>query len=1098
VGPLASDAAADQLLAGLNPPQREAVLHGSGPLLILAGAGSGKTRVLTHRIAYLVRTGRAHPHEILAITFTNKAAAEMRERVERLLGRATRGMWLTTFHSACVRMLRANAERLGYRRGFTIYDDDDSQRLVKRCLEELDLDPKRFAPRAIKRHMSDAKNRLVDHGAYRETAGSVFEHAVADVYELYDRRAQESNAMDFDDLLVRCVDLLEAHDDVREGYGRAFKHVLVDEYQDTNRAQYRWLQLLAGAHRNLAVVGDDDQCLVEGTLVTMADGSQKPIEDVRVGDEVLSGMGQGRFGPARVARVHRARGAEGIAIRLRGGAEVVSTPEHVHFAGYRRGVTPQLHTTYLMRKQGCGFRLGTSRVYTNGQAKPMLGFKQRAVQEHADAAWVVSTHTSEAEARAAEVTLSLRYQLPTLPFVARRGGKAHGLVADQALIDRVFASVDTDAGGRRLVVDAGLSEDFPHHVPQSHEGRRRNVVITLCAQNRSGTPMHAIAIGGRDPEVAAALQEAGLSVRLARPGSTAWRYESAFKDYAAVEEVLRRIESVVDVTVRRTARLGRGESGGSGGSLPFVPASAVRPGMAMFTGDGGFDVVESVERVPLDCAVYDLDVERTHNFVANGVVTHNSIYSFRSADIRNILDFERDFPDAVVVKLEQNYRSTQTILSAANAVIANNADRKDKSLWTDLGQGEPIHVRELEDEFAEARFVVGEIERRVDEGESRDETAVFYRTNAQSRVIEEVLVRYGIRYQVVGGRKFYERKEIRDALAYLAFLVNPSDALAFARIAGAPKRGIGDTTVARVVGHANTLGEPVWDVARAPDRIPGCSGAAVKAVGRFMETMEGLRERMAEEVPVGELLDELLNEVGYLEALQAERTVEAESRLDNLRELVEGAREFAASAEEPSVEGYLQAVQLRSDQDELEDEAGKVTLMTLHSAKGLEFPVVFVVGMEDGVFPSSRAIEAGDLEEERRLCYVGMTRAMRELYLTFARTRRRFGGPPEWNAPSRFLGEVPQELTDVVHQEPSPARRAATWGGGAPAPAMPAGRREPSPPTAQFAVGDDVTHAKFGEGVVIAREPGGIVVVRFPSEGEKKLMEDYAPLRRLS
>jgi DNA helicase-2/ATP-dependent DNA helicase PcrA len=735
--------ATESLLEGLNEPQRQAVLHGEGPLLILAGAGSGKTRVLTHRIAHLVGTGQAGPGEILAITFTNKAAQEMRERVELLVGRRARAMWVMTFHSACARMLRADAERLGYTRGFTIYDEQDSLRLVKNCVDELDIDPKRFPARGIRRQISDAKNALLDAEAYRLKVGSFFEQTAADVYDLYEQRLHSANAMDFDDLLFRCVNLFELFDEVRDRYRRSFRHVLVDEYQDTNQAQYRWLQLLGEEHRNLAVVGDDDQ----------------------------------------------------------------------------------------------------------------------------------------------------------------------------------------------------------------------------------------------------------------------------------------------------------------------------------------------------------------------------SIYRFRGADIRNILDFEDHFPDATVVKLEQNYRSTQTILNASNAVISNNRSRKEKSLWSELGEGDPVHVRELEDEHAEARFVVSEIERLVDEGGSRDDIAVFYRANAQSRVLEDMLVRYGVSYQVIGGTRFYERAEIKDAMAYLTLLVNPSDTVAFGRVVNSPRRGIGQTSQARLVGYANTIGAPVWEVAAAPEKVPGLGTAAVKAVGRFMSVMERLRERVdgavregagsaragaMASIGVGDLLAETLEESGYTEALQAERTVESQVRLENLEELVGVAREYDATAEEPSVEQFLQQIALFSEQDNLRDEQGLVTLMTLHNAKGLEFGTVFIIGMEDGVFPHSRSIEAGDLEEERRLAYVGITRAKRELYLTYARTRALFGNR-DWNLRSRFVDEIPIELTDREEQGPVGREAAATWGSGT------AAAPEPAGPGAIFALGDDVTHANFGEGVVVGVEPGGLVVVRFASDGsERKLMADYAPLKRRS
>jgi DNA helicase II / ATP-dependent DNA helicase PcrA len=719
-------AATESLLEGLNEPQREAVLHGDGPLLILAGAGSGKTRVLTHRIAHLVGTRQAGAGEILAITFTNKAAQEMRERVGALLGARTRAMWVMTFHSACARMLRSDAERLGYTRGFTIYDEQDSLRLVKNCIEELDIDPKRFAPRGIRNQISDAKNALLDAEAYRLKVGSFFEQTAADVYDLYEPRLHAANAMDFDDLLFRCVNLFELFPEVRDRYRRAFKHVLVDEYQDTNRAQYRWLQLLCEEHRNLAVVGDDDQ----------------------------------------------------------------------------------------------------------------------------------------------------------------------------------------------------------------------------------------------------------------------------------------------------------------------------------------------------------------------------SVYAFRGADIRNILDFEDHFPDAHVVKLEQNYRSTQTILNASNAVIANNRSRKPKTLWSDLGDGDPVHVRELDDEHAEARYVVSEIERLVDEGASRDDISVFYRTNAQSRVLEDMLVRYGVAYQVIGGTRFYERAEVKDALAYLTLLVNPSDTVAFGRIVNSPRRGIGQTSQARLIGHANTVGVPVWDLAAEPAKVPGLATAAVKAVDRFMSVMERLRERAEGRAGVGDLLAETLEETGYLEALRAERTVEAQVRVENLEELVGVGREYDATSEEPSVEEFLQQIALFSEQDKLEDEQGLVTLMTLHNAKGLEFGTVFLIGMEDGVFPHSRSIESGDLEEERRLAYVGITRAKRDLYLTYARTRALFGNR-DWNLRSRFVDEIPIELTDRDEHAPTGRAAAATWDGGAP------GAPEPSGPGAIFALGDDVVHANFGEGVIVGVEPGGLVVVRFAGDGsERKLMADYAPLKK--
>ncbi|HEU4980510.1 MAG TPA: UvrD-helicase domain-containing protein [Solirubrobacterales bacterium] len=719
----------ERLLAGLNGPQRGAVTFGEGPLLILAGAGSGKTRALTHRIAWLLATGRARPNQILAITFTNKAAEEMRERVASLVGGVERRMWVMTFHAACARLLRIEAERLGYTSRFTIYDEADSLRMLKRCLEQLEVDTKRYPPRAVRARISEAKNQLIDAETYQEHGVGPFEDMVGQAYRLYERRMLDANSMDFDDLLMRTVNVLELFEDVRRRYRERFRWVLVDEYQDTNHAQYRLLQLLCGEDGNLSVVGDEDQ----------------------------------------------------------------------------------------------------------------------------------------------------------------------------------------------------------------------------------------------------------------------------------------------------------------------------------------------------------------------------SVYGFRGAEVRNILEFEEDFPDAAVIKLEQNYRSTETILDAANAVISHNTGRLGKHLWSDLGEGERIHVAELEDEHAEARFVAGEIEELIDQrGMTRDEIAVFYRTNAHSRVLEDILVRYELPYQVIGGTKFYERAEIKDAIAYLQLLVNPADEVSFSRVVNSPRRGIGDTSQGKLRSHANTTGRTVWEVALEPESVPGLGPAAIKSISRFTELIEELRAEF-EESPVADLLKALEERSGYLDALRAERTIEAEGRIENLEELVGVAAEFDANRalEGPSeispLEEFLQAISLYTDQDDLRRDESKVTLMTLHNAKGLEYDAVFMIGCEEGVFPHSRSLEEGNEEEERRLCYVGITRARKRLWLTHARSRRMFAGR-ETGFPSRFLSELPEEL---VEREGTEEQAITGWSLGRSA-------LEPGP-ALSFATGDDVTHASFGDGVVTAVEPGGVIVVRFSGDGaERKLMADYAPLTKQS
>jgi DNA helicase-2/ATP-dependent DNA helicase PcrA len=710
-------ASPEQYLADLNPTQREAVLTTEGPLLVIAGAGSGKTRVLTYRVAHLINAVGAKPNEILAITFTNKAAGEMRERLQRLLGRTGQGLWILTFHAACGRILRREAQRLGYRSNFTIYDQADQVRLVKQCLEELERDPKRFTPRGIHNQISHAKNRLISPDEYANQVQSFYDQTVADVYQLYQRRMFASNAVDFDDLLMLTVDVLERFPDVREKWQKAFRYILVDEYQDTNHAQYRLLQLLAEKHQNLMAVGDPDQ----------------------------------------------------------------------------------------------------------------------------------------------------------------------------------------------------------------------------------------------------------------------------------------------------------------------------------------------------------------------------SIYAFRGADINNILDFERDFPGTRTIALEQNYRSTNSILDAANNVISNNRERKPKELWSELGDGEPVRVLEVEDEHAEARFVAAGIAGLVEEGFSGDEVAIFYRTNAQSRVLEDVLVRQGVGYQVIGGPRFYERAEIKDAIAYLQVIDNPYDAVSLQRIANRPRRGIGDSSLARLQTWADAQGRSLWEATEFAEEA-GVGAAPLRAVQGFRTLMQSLQSG-ALELPVSELLERTLERSGYLEALEAERTIEALGRLENLQELVGVAREYQEREDEPSLSHFLQEISLYSDQDAIRGEESLVTLMTLHNAKGLEFRAVYLIGMEEGIFPHSRSIEEQGIEEERRLAYVGMTRAREQLTLTHASSRSLWGSRG-YNLPSRFLDELPSS----IQRERLRPTSWSSYGAQGVAP------REDVP---SLSTGDSVRHGTLGEGVVTQIEAGGVVTVRFADGSERRLMLDYAPLERI-
>src|SRR6059036_1589223 len=651
-----SVASPESYLADLNPAQREAVLETEGPLLVIAGAGSGKTRVLTNRVGHLITACGVKPNEILAITFTNKAANEMKERLEDLLGPTARRLWILTFHAACGRILRREAPRLGYRTNFTIYDQADQIRLTKACLEELERDPKRFVPRGIHAQISTAKNNLVGPEEYKTRVASFYDQTVADTYELYQRRLFTSNAVDFDDLLYLTVDALQRFPEAQERWRKAFRYALVDEYQDTNHAQYRLLQLLASEHRNLCAVGDPDQ----------------------------------------------------------------------------------------------------------------------------------------------------------------------------------------------------------------------------------------------------------------------------------------------------------------------------------------------------------------------------SIYAFRGADIRNILDFERDFPGTRTIALEQNYRSTNSILGAANAVIVHNRERKPKELFSELGEGEPVHIVEVEDEHAEARFVAARIAALVEEGFNGNEIAVFYRTNAQSRVLEDVLVRQGVAYQVIGGPRFYERAEIKDAIAYLQVIDNPYDAVSLTRIANRPRRGIGDSSLARLQTWADAQGRSLWEATEFPEEA-GVGAAPLRAVQGFRTLMQSLQSG-ALEFPVADLVQRVLEQSGYLDALEAERTIEAQGRIENLQELVGVAREYQETADEPSLSQFLQEISLYADQDAMRGETSVVTLMTIHNAKGLEFRAVYLIGMEEGIFPHSRSIEEQGIEEERRLCYVGMTRAQERLTLLHASSRMLYGGRNH-NLPSRFLDEVPDGHVERERLRP------ASWSG---------------------------------------------------------------------
>jgi DNA helicase-2/ATP-dependent DNA helicase PcrA len=1090
----------DNLLEGLNQVQWEAVTHTEGPLLIVAGAGSGKTRVLTHRIAHLIQEHGVSPFEILAITFTNKAADEMKHRVSALVGPVAEKMWVSTFHSACVRILRRDADRLGYPKQFTIYDQADANRLTGYVIRDLGLDPKRFPPRSVHATISAAKNDNISAQAYAERAQVIYERKIADVYTEYQARLLRAGAMDFDDLLGNTVLLLERNPDLLDHYQRRFKHVLVDEYQDTNTVQNELVLLLTKRHRNVCVVGDGDQCLPVGTMVSTPAGP-KPIEEIEVGDEVLGTGGRFEQVPGRVTHVQQGEWSGRQYYVRAGGKTLQGTPHHIVFAD------PMLDrdkwVVYLMHREDRGWRLGITMSVREGPAGEELGPRVRVDQERADALWIVRVCASRAEASYWEALFAAEYGLPTMVF----HGTGRRLTMGDDQIRRLFEVLDTERRAKELMGDLDLHPEFPHIRPGGG-GRRQTLNLSMFGGERrtAGIDHHRVQWCSNRADVADRLIAAGLPVRPSKHASM--RFETMRKSYVEAVELARRAADAGGLVINRRAQIGDRV-------WSFMPLSHLRVGMTVLVDDDTGTLqptrVDEVDTVAYDGPVYDLEVEGPHSFIADGICVKNSIYKFRGADMRNILEFENAFPEVTVVVLEQNYRSTQKILNAANAVISNNVSRKPKELWTDRGDGHPLIRYHADDEVDEAQWVTCEIARLHDGGDVRwSDIAVFYRTNAQSRVLEEHLARMGVPYKVIGGTRFYDRREVKDALAYLKAVINPSDEVSVKRVLNTPKRGVGDSSIGKLDAYASAHGCSFADALRRADDA-GVGGKAAKGIATFLDLVEGVADLAADDKPAP-LLEQLLERSGYLDELRAERTIESEGRLENLAELVGSAQDAE------SVEQFLEQVSLVSDADEIDGDASQVVLMTIHAAKGLEFPAVFIMGMEDGVFPHLRAIgDPDELEEERRLAYVALTRAQERLYLTHAWSRTLYGGT-QYNPPSRFLDEIPSELVEVIEQRRA-SRGGRTYGAGgygygSSGPGVSSNRerivdramssgRGPAKHGAEslgLKVGDDVSHATFGEGVILLIEGQGEkaeVVIRFPGLGEKRLLLSWAPLTRL-
>ncbi|MDO8659788.1 MAG: UvrD-helicase domain-containing protein, partial [Candidatus Parcubacteria bacterium] len=994
----------EEHLKGLNSEQKEAALHMKGPLLIIAGAGAGKTKTITHRIVNLIKNGVA-PEKILAVTFTNKAAKEMRERIITEIEKNAKGQnkipFVSTFHSLGVFIIKENARLLGLTKYFTILDEGDAVSIIKEAQKELGIDPKQYDPKKIKGFISREKGKFVHLADFAEGESSVYGGIVAKVWALYEKKKMQENSLDFDDLLLKATKLLKEKPEIRKIYQEKWEYIHIDEYQDTNEVQYLLSKMLSEDNKNIAVVGDTDQCLIKGTKVKMADGSLKFIENIKKGEYVLSNYGGGDFRSAKViGRKELKFKGNLIRIETEKGKILTSTPDHIHFAGYHLGLTPQIYLNYLMYKKNVGWRIGTTSIHTKGQRKSMVGFVQRSNQEHADATWVIATHKTQNEARIQEYILSLKYQIPTIPFTPRKGISFNGYVHDKDALKKIFSSFSTEESAIKLLSDLGLSRNYPHHQPQNHNSNRRNVNITLCADNRGNTTMHHISTFGNDIIGRKKLESLGLSIRSAKKNTKNWRFETARSNYGEACLLATKIASVFpEVNMVFSARLGGTKTNPKdGNSLPCIPASSIMPGMALFTQEG-YDIVSEISRISTSkIKVFDLDVEKTHNFIANDIVTHNCIYSWRGANLKNILSFEKDYPSAKIVLLEENYRSTKNILEAANEIIKKNKYRPDKNLFTKNENGEKIGLYEALEENDEAEFVATKILEIIDKGVSTifagslsvpagtalplspsacetpskntltplSEIAILYRANFQSRALEEAMLRYNIPYQVLGV-KFFERKEIKDTLAYLRAALNRNSLSDIKRIINFPARGIGKATLAKIfAGEVESL--PIKTKIK---------------IDNFYKVLEEIKEKINNS-KTSDVIKFVVKKSGIEQELSSGGEEESE-RLENIKELATLALKYDSLENGLGVEKLLEDASLASDQDSLmitqekKEKVNAVKLMTVHASKGLEFKQVFVTGLEDGLFPHERRNEDSPAsaqgygeaqEEERRLFYV--------------------------------------------------------------------------------------------------------------------------------
>lgn len=1089
----------ERLFEGLNPEQRRAVETTEGPLLIQAGAGSGKTKTLTHRIAYLIATNKATPYNILAVTFTNKAAKEMRLRVAKLLGENAdnRGFmpYMGTFHGICVRLLRQDGESIGIPRSFVIFDESDRQATIKQVSKQLMIDEKVFPARLLSGLISSAKNEMIPPAAYAQSAANPAQQTAAKVFPLYEQSMREASALDFDDLISRTAEMLKSQPEIRRKWQQQFSYIMIDEYQDTNAAQYQLVNMLTNERKNIAVVGDDWQCLLPGTLIETIAGPKK-IEDISQGEMVRSASGYSKSGHFKVLRQKKfSYEGEVIHIRTASGKKLVCTPNHLLFTRWDK---TDSYFVYLMYARDKGFRIGVAKGSRFDGKKHDIGLRVRANQERADLMWIIKVCETREEALYIEALTAYQYGIPMLVFHAYNN---RGMLFSQKYIDAIYANIDTQQRAQILMKDLNLSLDYPHFVPQgtTRHGRQRvNVNMVLFGDKRvsirSPWSGSRISVNTTDPQYMQAFEDLGYVVRAGR-GDTL-RSEVYKLDYGELEEALERIKEVHDGELQVCKYAFMTEH-----KFSFMPAGQVHIGMIVPVAMEGAiveDRVVAVSRKTYNGQVYDLDVEKVHNYTASGIIVHNSIYSWRGADFRNILKFEADFANCTIIKLEQNYRSTKNILDAAHAVITKNAQRSDKQLWTNAGDGLPVQMLPVSGERAESEAIIRRVRTGVDGGRRHyRDYAVLYRTNAQSRSIEESFAHYGIPYRVVGGVRFYDRKEIKDIMAYLRLIFQPEDRVSFERVVNIPARGVGAKSLQNFFVWQQTQNMTLFQALQQADACAELTPKARKALSELGDILASLRV-VSEDASVSGLIDSLLRRIDYLHYL-ADGTPQGETRQENVKELLSVAREY----QEEGLAGFLEEVALVSDLDSADFAGDAVTLMTLHAAKGLEFPVVFMTGLEESIFPHSRALyDQSEMEEERRLCYVGMTRARQELYMTYASSRMLYGGV-QHNPPSRFLSEIDGEFVSTNNFD---LVSGAAFG--YPTEHVAARRPDEQPNAALSQIsdepryvpdlneGDSIRHQVFGIGTVMEID-GDTAVVYFKGKGTRKLNTSFAPLEKL-